>query len=123
MNITFYLYMAEVVENLKGYCTVTIGISVIATLLILFATAVTNDGYNEDARKANDFLMNLLTKIYSKVWFFILICLINIFTPSKHTMYLMAGTYYLQSSTLPTKVSEVLNLKLDDVIKELKDKK
>ena len=39
--------------------------------------------------------------------------------PSKSTMYMMLGSSYLQDSSIPTKVSRALELKLDDYIKEL----
>jgi hypothetical protein len=43
--------------------------------------------------------------------------------PSKSSMYLMLGTAYLQESNLPKKVSQALELKLDEYINELTQNK
>jgi hypothetical protein len=120
MKITLLLYLIEMISHvdiLLGCITI---IGVICTALGIFLWCITNDGYSKDGHEqAERFLKFLL----SKAWIFIITLVIQIFIPTKTTMYLMLGTNYLSDSTIPAKVGEILNLKLEDVLKQLKKEK
>ncbi len=78
---------------------------------------MSNDGYSE---KLHDHVNNLVKRLIKKWWVISLLLIINIFTPSKTTMYLMLGAKYLSDSNIPSQVSEILNLELKDILDDLK---
>lgn len=120
MTLAQILYLTEVVSNVGcviGFIVLIFGISTVI-LSFIWGLTTSMDGYSEDS-----ILTVILKKIFSKSWVIGLCLLVGTAIPSKETMYLMLGATYLQQSNLPTKVSEVLDLKLDDVIKQLKEKK
>ena len=62
----------------------------------------------------------ILHYLFKKIWIFILCVALQILIPSKTTMYLMLGSSYLSSSNIPSQVSEIINFKLTDIIKDMK---
>lgn len=113
MTITKMLYLVEIVSNIDcvfGIALLGVLIAVMATLVAWF---VTLNEYEEELHKR----INKGIKVaLGKWWAFALLLTVNIIIPAKSTMYLMLGSTYLQSTNLPSKVSQALELKLDDVI-------
>lgn len=120
MGIVTILYLVDFTENISSVCTVLIVFYILAWLLTSCLWAMSQDGYAEEFNKN---ITILIGKLYKKLWIFLLAMFFCITLPSQKTIYLMLGASYMQSSNLPKKVSEALELKLDDVISELKDKK
>lgn len=119
MTIATCLYLVEVISNMDCIFSLTLFISIIIMLVAAAAWLFTLDSYfdSEHARITTGI------KVASRKWWaFALLLLINIAIPSKNTMYLMLGSSYLSTSNLPNKVSQALELKLDDVIDQLKHK-
>lgn len=118
MTITWMLYLTNVVSNIDNI----LGLVFVAYLIIIgFVTFVCSVENEWDADKFSP--AKLFKWLTGKLWAVVIGVILLAITPSKQTMYLMLGANYLESSDLPVKVSEALNLKLDDVLKELKDKK
>jgi len=120
MNITLALYLVDIISNLDCILAIIIIciISVILIFIIIYIMALGSYDNHE-----TDKINKLFQWLGSKWWVCLIIISLAIITPSKSTMHLMLGTYYLQSTNLPAKVTEALELKLDDVIADLKGKK
>ena len=119
MNITFVLYLTEVAININNI----FGGAVCFYLLAILVTGFIYIMSRAIEKEPSSMAAKVLTILYKKLWLFLIVVIVSIFVPSKQTMYLMLGANYLQQSNLPIKVSQALELKLDDVIKSLKDKK
>lgn len=120
MTITLLLYLVEIIHNLDCLIGLIIGTFFVVLCILSFAWLVTNDGYSQEGHEqANNGLKTLFKYSYIPL----ILLIINIFVPDQKTMYLMLGTSYLQSTNLPVKVSEAIELKIDSIIDELKDKK
>ncbi len=119
MTLTSVLYLTDVVSHIDSVFGSFIVVYLLSSGICGFIYIISNATENEPSQMA----LNILNILYKKFWLFLIILSITIFVPSKQTMYLMLGANYLQQSGLPTKVSEALELKLDDVIKQLRDKK
>jgi hypothetical protein len=119
MTLTQIIYLTQLVENVSNVfgCAMTFYLLSLGLLGMFYCIG---GSINDEP---NPILGNIINKLYKKLWLFILILITSIFVPTKQTMYLMMGSSYLSQSNLPTKVSEILNLKLDDVLKTLRDKK
>lgn len=118
MTLAQVLYLTSVIENLNSIICIFVFFYIIGSAILAFVYGVMT--VSGDEREG---IEKFIKYYYGKLWIFIICLIITILTPSKNTMYLMLGATYLQQSNLPTKVSEVLDLKLDDVIKQLKEKK
>lgn len=119
MNLPILLYFTDLIGNFEILLAM-IFFGFLAFFLILgFTWLVTKDDYDKED---NEQINKALKKGFSYAWIPILSLVINLFLPSKNTMYLMLGSYYLQSSTLPKKVANILEFKLDIVLDELKEK-
>lgn len=113
MNLSTAIYLTEIVDNInKALAMLFIsGLLAIVISIPLYLFAEDN----------NLPTMERITKnILKKYWVLILMLVISVPIPSKDAMYLMLGSSYLEQSNIPTKVSQALELKLDDYIKELK---
>lgn len=115
MSIAFSLYLCDLASNINAFLLVMFWIPIIVLIITYFFSGVTLSIEGEC-----EFKMAKL--IYSKIWIALLAGLLSLPIPSKNTMYLMLGSSYLQNSALPSKVSQALELKLDDVIDQLKNK-
>ena len=121
MNLMTWLYLFEVLHNLDCVLGNMVGISIIVTILTsclwlpMQDTDMVSDSFRD---RYNSFYKAWV----AKWWVLAIVVIVLVFIPSKQTMYLMAGSKWLSDSTIPVKVSEALNLKLDDVIAELQNK-
>ena len=113
MTLTSWLYVADVIEGLNVFATIFVVLGVCLMIIALCAKFICADEYTND--------------VYFKLWSEILdlwpyVLALSIFCcliPNKSTVYMMLGTSYLQDSTIPKKVSQALEIKLDDYIEEL----
>lgn len=120
MTIANLLYLVDLITNINNVCTFIIIVSTIITIVGSFCWIMTNDNYSKDV---NGQITIFMKNAYKKCYIPIIATFIFVIVPSQKTMYLMLGASYLQSSNLPKKVSEALEIKLDDVISQLKEKK
>ncbi len=119
MNLTTALYLTDTLHQFAetfsfiGICGLIALIIAAIGKLICFGEYIDDDG---------DF-----SKAWSKVlktWPFILTMVFaSCLFPAKNTMYMMLGASYLQDTNLPKKVSQALEMKLDDYIRQLSDVK
>lgn len=117
MTLSFLLYLTEIIHNIDCILGIISGIAFMTCFGGIFFWCVTNDGYHDKGHaQAYKFLMYLL----KKSWIFIIVIFMQIFIPTKTTMYMMLGSKYLSDSNIPAQVSEILNIKLNDVLKQLK---
>ena len=119
MNLTLALYLTDVlisINNIFGFIFI---IFMVFTITLSIAFMATRDNYSQEE---NDIPLSLFKEIYKKLWVIILCIIPILLIPSKTTMYLMLGSNYLSQTNIPSKVSEALNLKLTDIIEELKNK-
>ena len=113
-NLPLILYFADVLDVLKTLLFVVISISVAGIILTIFGKImITFDGDEQEK-------LPLLNKFLK---YFIVPCVIattlQIFTPSKTTLYIYAGMQTVTSvSSNPTleKIVKVVNKKLDEMI-------
>lgn len=119
MNLTLALYLTDVlisINNIFGFIFI---IFMVFTITLSIAFMATRDNYSQEE---NDIPLSLFKEIYKKLWVIILCIIPILLIPSKTTMYLMLGSSYLSQTNIPSQVSETLNLKLTDIIEELKNK-
>lgn len=115
MSLTLILYLTDIFNNLS--CAIFILIILYFGILLCTFVAWENS-YSADEEAKSRF-----NKVAKNGWVVIVLIFFCSIIPSKSTMYLMMGSSYLSSSNLPSKVSQALELKLDDVIKDLTKEK
>ena len=114
MNLSTAIYLTELVDNINKSLTILFALGILAILISIpiYLCAVDADELE---------ISKITKKILKKYWVLILMLVISAPIPSKNAMYLMLGSSYLEQSNIPTKVSQALELKLDDYIKELRE--
>lgn len=111
MDLVLFIYLASVVDGISKLL-LSLGF-VLIVVSFVFLLAIVSD-------KLKDHLFNKLIKytIPSAIILFVVVTLI----PSERTMYLMGGVYLgqqiIKSDTMD-KVSDIINLKLDNVKNDL----
>jgi uncharacterized sodium:solute symporter family permease YidK len=109
MSVSWMIYLAEVSDKLCFMFGLFSFISAIALILTgLWYFHLYGDGDNEE-REAR-----LRLKI--SLMLFLSFCFLAVLFPNSKTIYLMAGTKYLSESSLPEKVKNALEKKLDEII-------
>lgn len=108
MSLTVALYLIDVLNSIGVFLTLLTFVYC-ALIFVSFLSLINEDSYT------------IFKNHFTHLIIIILIFFISCFVPSKQTMYLMAGTSYLNSTNIPEKAQEALSLKLDDVIKKLKE--
>lgn len=120
MTLTTALYLTDILENLTN-CLTALFLSLF--FLFIFCCAaylICLDEWNDQS----NIYKPIYLRIVKKSWVLIPLLILTIPIPSKKTMYLMLGAHYLQETNLPKKVTQALELKLDEYIEELtKEKK
>lgn len=119
MSLTWILYLSDFIQSIACITGFIVIIYVICIGIMCIGWGLTNDRYSADFHAQ---IEKGLKYVSGKWYVLFLSLLINILIPSKTTMYLMMGSSYLSQSNIPLKVSKILELKLDDVLKELQDK-
>lgn len=120
MSLTVLLYLVEVIHSIDCLLSIFTFIYIVILGVSSFGWFVSNDGYNEDKL---ELFGSILKKVSKKSWIFIICLFLQIIIPTKTAMYMMLGSSYLTDSNIPAQVSEILNLKLNDVLKDLKKNK
>lgn len=118
-NIMYMIYLADIVDNLRGVFVITIFIFII--IGIFLGLDLLMDNYDEDDEK------RFKLKCFKRSSIALGICFIIIsILPSKQSVYIMtglkAGNELVQSET-GTKALKVLNLKLDEYLNDLQKEK
>jgi hypothetical protein len=119
MNLTFALYLTDVLSAIDAIFGFIFVFALITFIGLFIAFIATRGDYRKDE---DDLPVIIFKKIYSKLWVVILCFIPLVIIPTKTTMYLMLGSSYLSQSNIPNKVSEALNLKLNNIIDDLKKK-
>lgn len=112
----WYFYLINVIENLSCVFTLILVVGVLG----LIGTAAYYVIFDE-LTHIKDFIKIL--KFYMP--FYLICVIITILLPNKNTMYLMAGakaTEMLATTPEASKAREALNLGLDKILTELKEK-
>jgi nitric oxide reductase large subunit len=117
MNLPLLIYLTDIANSTKNITELMLFISVVIFGVTMAAWCMTCDSYQEKEHASID---KFLKWLINKSWIAGIILIISIAIPSKTTMYLMLGTSYLADSKIPSQVSEILDLKLKDVLKQLK---
>lgn len=113
MGLAFWLYITDFISNIDVCC----GMVWIIYLLVLGMFSFTWGA--SESNETIKLMSNLIKKTLKLWWIPILALAFSIFIPNKRTVYLMLGASYLSQSNLPSKVSQILDLKLDNIIGEL----
>lgn len=93
------LYFIDVCYSLK---IISILVIVLYAICIFFIAATCDD------------IPKALKEWFEKTfWVFCITVLVSIVTPSEETLYLMLGSKYLNKTSPPTKVEQIINKKLD----------
>lgn len=117
MKLALFLYLTDFFGNLSIMSFLLPLVYFIAITILFFGVVLTCDSYS---KCENNLIQIVLKKFVSKWWIVVLAIIICIGVPAQRTMYLILGSIYLSESNLPAKVSQALELKLDDIIKEMK---
>jgi len=117
MNLAFCLYLTDFIQNIGSVTSAIIILFVLAFIGLCFSDVVTSQG---DTPKENEKVCKIIQFYKNKLWILAIAVFINAVIPTQKTMYMMLGASYLQTSNLPAKVSEAIDLKLDSVIADLK---
>lgn len=124
MKITLILYLTDVLVKLHDVLVFFVGASLLITLVVGFVTAISSTDHDSDEENSLHQSVKKILKRIERKWYLILITiLLTILIPTKSTVYAMLGANYLSNSDLPVKVHQLVELKLDDVIKQLKKDK
>ena len=109
MNAELTLYTISILGNISNAIAV---IGVLSLLLLIFSLIM----------RCNEDFDDINIKKYLKLSLILLAIsvFVGILIPDQKTMYMMASTHYLKKSDIPSKVLEILNHKLDEIIKENK---
>lgn len=114
MSLTIFLYLASLADHLRLMSALMIFLSGGCATILMIGYLVSS------GEKEQEIIVSMITSAKRIVYLPILALLITIFIPGETTMYMMMGSSYLSNSQIPSQVSEILNLKLADVIKNLK---
>jgi heme/copper-type cytochrome/quinol oxidase subunit 2 len=117
MKLAFFLYLTDILHSINEVFIFLIVIYFAVLAGFIFISATTQDNCDKEIHNS---AIAATKKIIYKWWAIALIALISLAIPTQRTMYLMLGSIYLSKSNLPSKVSQALELKLDDIIKEMK---
>lgn len=119
MTLTRALYLTELLDNFNQSLSIIFVLGVLILIGSGIGFLMCLDSWNDTDAIYKPIWMNIL----KKWWILLLILFVSIPVPSKKTMYLILGASYLQETNLPSKVSKVLELKLDKYIAELQEDK
>lgn len=117
MNIAISIYLIELLRNINLFLHIILLIGPIGMFIIgiIYISMLYNDPVHEDPAI-------LLTKnILKKYWVILIVGAISTFIPSQKSMYFMLGSKYLSQSNIPSKETEILSLKMDEYILEIKN--
>lgn len=120
MKIEWLLYFIDVLSSLGeifGCISAILCAFFIFSLICLFVIKANQiEGWEEDIQN-----ISLCKKCCRLFLLFLIPSLIfAIFIPSKKTIYTMALAHYSKDSIIPQKVLQVIEVKLDDIIKDAK---
>jgi len=118
MSLVGWLYFVDLFKNVDRLLFL-LGFFWALYIIVSLGWTVKGDSYRENVEREKF----IYPKMKKSLWIPISLISISCLFPSTKTMYLMLGASYFQQSNLPSKVSQALELKLDDVIKELKEEK
>ncbi len=120
MTLPVLLYLADVLNNINSILSVMFIMAGTVFGIIAFFWFMTgmSDSFEAERNPATP----VMRQLAKKWWLAFILALILVFTPSQRTIYLMLGAKYLSESNVPAKVAEALELKLDDVLDDLRKK-
>lgn len=119
MNFELLIYLIDVISSLDSINAFILFL--VISIGIFFIIAFLFSWFHEDEEN------NIIKKIPNKIFYryFILLfftMFLGVFLPSEKTMYLMIGSHYLSKTEIPFKIEAVINKKLDELLKNEKDK-
>ena len=120
MNIELVLYLIDIVANINVAIGLILGLLIIIFIIIgIISLSQWSDTYNKTEWKETSLYKS---KSYFLFGFFIIIPLMCLI-PSQKTMYMIVGANVIKSSTIPSKVEQAINKKLDEYLTEEKKDK
>lgn len=124
VNLMLYIYLCDIVKNLKNIFTVGLIFSILLTVFmsIMFISTLGSE-YSKSENAVSKLILKFSIPIV--VFFAIMIT----FIPSSRTMYAMAAAYYgeqaVKSETfqkLNNKAMQLLEIKIDEILNEKESK-
>ena len=125
MELVWYVYLIDVLTSIGTVASVTMFVSMMVIGLTSFVYAMTNDGLLEEETKTSFASVIKIGGIAV-----VTAAIVGIATPSKDTMYLMAGAYagtevakhesMQQVPEILTKTMKIINKELDKRLEETK---
>lgn len=112
MGIEVILYLINLIKNIDLFFSVIIGVSILIILFCLFISLIILSD------EAGEWPRTPIYKIRKYIIIVPIIILISCIFPSEKTMYMMIGSHYLKASTIPSKVEQVINKKLDEYLSQ-----
>lgn len=123
MNLALYIYLCDVMNNLKEF---SVGISFLLSVIVIICMFFFFITIGVEHEKTQNALSKKI--IYWTFPFILFFVALSIFIPSKKTMYAMAAAYYgeqaVKSETfqrLNGKAMQLLEVKIDELL-EVKGK-
>jgi hypothetical protein len=117
MDILWIIYWANVIGKIHEITAALLIMGMLGlgiTLVILTIAMIAGDMETENYKK-------LFSVIWKRSWIGLLLLFMDICVPSSDTMYLMIGSKYLADSKIPEKAATIINMKLDDIVKKMKE--
>lgn len=112
MSIESLLYFIDVSSNLNDAVLVgSVSLAIISLISFMVSCMAKSDG---DDKVSNDAWRVFKLSLKS----FFVLCFFCIVIPSQKTMYAIAFAHYSKQSDIPAKVLQVIEIKLDDIIKQ-----
>lgn len=113
MNITLIFYIIDLLSSID--CVLITSIFIIICFVVVLFIKICAYDYMDDEEKNS--IYKYIKSLFISI--FILIPL-SVLIPSKESMYMMLSTSYLTNNHIPEKVSEIINYKLDSILKDMK---
>lgn len=116
MSIELTLYLIDFFGNLGGLCGGLVISSGIVYVIFAFFASINHFSEGRDYDKTFLCKLNKLAK--SMLGWWLLMAFITCAIPSQKTMYMMISASVLKSSTIPTKVEQAIEKKLDEYLQD-----
>ena len=136
MKLTILLYLVDLLDNLRNSIIIGTLISITVFLTSLATILVNHDDLPDERkerekwdrfeRRAKKICSMARSSVKASIMVFITLIFVYIFVPVKQTIYLMISAHYLTEGTIPIKIKDILESKLDEVLiqtkQDVKDK-
>jgi hypothetical protein len=112
MSIELILYFVDFLKSISSFLSLlTIMFFLVFIICVILAIVAEFDDDKDEKQVAYSYM-------YKCFKYFVWVAIISFFIPSQSTMYMMLGARYLKDSNLPEKVHELINKKIDELLKD-----